>query len=198
VTRARVGVFLDRDGTLNEESNYVRTPDELHVIEGAGAALARLNNRGLITCVISNQSGVARGFLTEEGLTPIHIKLEQELARGGGKIDRIYYCPHHPTDGLPPYNVPCDCRKPKIGMLERAVAEVGVDLSQSFLVGDSVVDMQAGNAANAKTILVLTGYGASAREHCTSNGIHIDHIAPTVVEAVDFILNNLDEEEKLK
>ena len=198
MTRGRVAVFLDRDGTLNEELNYIRTPDQLHLVEGAGEAVGRLNERGLITCVISNQSGVARGFLTEDDLSPIHSKLKRELARGGGRIDRIYYCPHHPTEGIAPYNIECDCRKPKIGMLERAVSEFGVDLSRSFLVGDSVVDMQAGNAAKTRTILVLTGYGTSAKEQCANNNIHIDHVAATIVEAIDFILNTLDEEKKVK
>jgi D-glycero-D-manno-heptose 1,7-bisphosphate phosphatase len=198
VTRGRIAVFLDRDGTLNEEMNYIRTPDQLHLVEGAGAAVGRLNERGLITCVLSNQSGIARGLLTEEDLSPIHSKLERELARGGGRIDRIYYCPHHPTEGIPPFNIECDCRKPKTGMLERAALEFNINLQNSFLVGDSVVDMQAGNTALTRTILVLTGYGTSAREQCANSSIHIDHVAPTIVEAIDFILDTLDEEKKSK
>jgi D-glycero-D-manno-heptose 1,7-bisphosphate phosphatase len=185
VSRARVAVFLDRDGTLNEEVDFVRTPDDLHLIAGAVEAVRKLNDRGLIICVISNQSGVARGYMEEEDLVLIHEKLERALARSGASIGRIYYCPHHPTEGVPPYNIVCGCRKPKIGMLERGVAD-------SFVVGDSVVDMQAGNAAHAKTVLVLTGYGTTAREQCASHNIHVDHVAPTIVEAIDFILHTLD------
>lgn len=196
MNRDRVAVFLDRDGTLNEEVNYVRIPDELHLITGSGEAIRRLNEHRLVTCVISNQSGVARGYITEDSLVPIHAKLEHELARYGGKVDRIYYCPHHPTEGIPPYNVVCACRKPKIGMLKCGAAEFGVDLGRSFVVGDSLVDMQAGNAAGARTVLVLTGYGATAREQCAKNNVHVDHIAPTVVEAIDFILNTLNGEKK--
>jgi D-glycero-D-manno-heptose 1,7-bisphosphate phosphatase len=196
VSRGRVAVFLDRDGTLNEEVNYVRTPDDLHLIAGAGEAVRNLNDHGLVICVISNQSGVARGYLEEKDLIPIHAKLEQDLAQSGASIDKIYYCPHHPTEGIPPYNIACECRKPKIGMLERGAAEFGIDLGDSFVVGDSMVDMQAGNAAGARTVLVLTGYGITASEQCTSNGIHVGHVARTIVEAIDFILNTLDGETK--
>ena len=140
----------------------------------------------------SNQSGVARGFLTEDDLVPIHAKLRYELARGCGQLDRIYYCPHHPTEGKAPYNVVCECRKPKTGMLQRGVDELGIDLKNSFVVGDSLVDMQAANAVGATAVLVQTGYGAIAREHCTLNGVHVDYLAPSIVEAVDFILITLD------
>lgn len=194
--RGRVAVFLDRDGTLNEEVQYIRTPDELHLIPGAGEAVRKLNDRGLVTCVISNQSGVARGYLSEQDLASVHARLEQDLGRSKASIDRIYYCPHHPTEGVAPYNIVCDCRKPKTGMLERGAAEFGIDLGHSFVVGDSTVDMQAGNSANAKTILVLTGYGATAREECAGNNIRVDHVAPTIVEAIDFVLHTLDGEPK--
>jgi D-glycero-D-manno-heptose 1,7-bisphosphate phosphatase len=196
VSRGRVAVFLDRDGTLNEEVDYVRTPDDLHLITGAGEAVRKLNDRGLVVCVISNQSGVARGYLDEKDLVAVHAKLEHDLARSGASIDRIYYCPHHPTDGIPPYNIVCECRKPKTGMLERGAVEFGIDLGHSFVVGDSIVDMQAGKTANATTVLVLTGYGTTARDQCAGNGIHVDHVAPTIVEAIDFVLNTLDGEKK--
>ena len=188
----RVGVFLDRDGTLNEELNHIQTPDQLQLIPGAGKAVRKLNDRGLATCVISNQSGVARGYLSEESLLPIHAKLEEELALSGARVDRIYYCPHHPTEGKPPYNIDCDCRKPKIGMLERGARDLGIDLSRSFVIGDSLVDMQAGNAARSTAILVLTGYGQMTREQCLVEKIRVDHVAPTIVEATDFILEALD------
>ena len=193
MNRNRVGVFLDRDGTLNEELNYIQTPDQLQMIPGAAEAVRKLNERGLATCVISNQSGVARGYLTEADLVPIHEKLERELARAGAKVDRIYYCPHHPTEGKPPYNIPCECRKPNTGMLEKGAAELGIDLSRSFVIGDSLIDMQAGNAAKAITVLVLTGYGSLAREQCRSRNVHVGYVAPTIVEAADYILDVLDE-----
>lgn len=192
----RVGVFLDRDGTLNEELNYIQTPDQLQLIPGAGKAVRKLNDYGLATCVISNQSGVARGYLTEEDLVPIHEKLARELALSGARVDRIYYCPHHPTEGKPPYNILCDCRKPKTGMLERGAADLGIDLSRSFVIGDSLVDMQAGNAARAMTVLVLTGYGLMAKEQCKSQNVHVDYMASTIVEATEFILDFLDDKNR--
>jgi len=190
----RIGVFLDRDGTLNEELDYIRTPDDLHLIHGAAAAVRKLNDRGLTICIISNQSGVARGYLTERDLVPIHQLLEQELQREGAGVNRIYYCPHHPTDGIAPYNIECECRKPKAAMLQWGADDFNLDLSHSFVIGDSIVDMQAGNSVGATTVLVLTGYGKTALRQCEQGGIHVDHIAPTIVEAVDYIVKNLDEQ----
>jgi D-glycero-D-manno-heptose 1,7-bisphosphate phosphatase len=194
VSAPRIGVFLDRDGTLNEELDYIRTPDDLHLFHGAASAVRKLNERGLTICVISNQSGVARGILTERDLVPIHRLLEQELQREGARVNRIYYCPHHPTEGIAPYNIDCDCRKPKAGMLRWAEEDFNLDLSHSFMVGDSVVDMQAGNSAGATTVLVLTGYGKTALRQCERDGVHVDYVAPTIVEAVDYIVKYLDEQ----
>lgn len=194
VSRHRIGVFLDRDGTLNQEVDFVRTPEQLLLIPGAAEAVKQLNRRGLATCVISNQSGVARGYLSEKDLTPIHEKLERELACDGAKVDRIYYCPHHPTEGIAPYNIVCDCRKPKPGMLQRGSHELGIELASSFVVGDSIVDIEAGNAVKAKTILVLTGYGKTAHEQCVERNVNVDFVAPTIIEAVNYILNNANGE----
>ncbi len=187
----RVGVFLDRDGTLNVEVDFVRSPDQLKVIDGAPAAVARLNKHGFITCVISNQSGVARGFLTEDDLAVIHARLEEEFRAGGAIFDRILYCPHHPTEGIAPYNIDCECRKPKPGMLVQGAKEFQLDLHHCFVVGDSIVDMQAGNAVGATTILVQTGYGKLSLQTCTEQRIPVACVAPTVVEAVDFILDHV-------
>jgi D-glycero-D-manno-heptose 1,7-bisphosphate phosphatase len=192
VNERPAGVFLDRDGTLNEEVNFVRTPDDLRLIEGAGEAVRRLNERGLVACVISNQSGVARGYLREEDLVSIHARLEDKLAEFGARLDHIYYCPHHPTAGVPPYNVVCDCRKPKPKMLQMGIDEFGIDSGRLFVVGDSVVDIQAGNAVGATTILVRTGYGNISLDRCTSESIHLDFVVPTIVEAVDTIVDIVD------
>jgi D-glycero-D-manno-heptose 1,7-bisphosphate phosphatase len=194
VTAQHGGVFLDRDGTINEEIEFLRTPDELRLIPGAGAAIRSLNERHLVTCVISNQSGVARGFLTEADLLPIHERLEKELGRDHAWLDRIYYCPHHPTEGKPPYNIACDCRKPKTGMLRKGAEELGLDLRRSFVVGDRIVDVQAGQAVGATTILVLTGYGKTAAEECAEKGVRPDLTAGSIVEAVHFILSRIDGE----
>jgi D-glycero-D-manno-heptose 1,7-bisphosphate phosphatase len=186
--RGRRAVFLDRDGTLNVEVDFLRKPEELVLIAGAGDAVRKLNEHGLITCVISNQSGVARGYLTEAELDLVHAKLRDELSRSESALDAIYYCPHHPSAGIPPYDVNCECRKPKPGMMLRGAREFNLDLRRSFVVGDSTVDMQAGNAVGATTILVQTGYGVKALAECNEKKIPIARVADSIVEAVTIVL----------
>jgi D-glycero-D-manno-heptose 1,7-bisphosphate phosphatase len=190
----RIAAFLDRDGTLNEEVNFVRTPEQLIMLPGAAASVRALNDHGIVVCVISNQSGVARGLFTEKDLVPIHTKLERELEREGAWIDRIYYCPHHPTEGKPPYNVVCSCRKPETGMLRQAAQEFGLDLRRSFVVGDRIVDIQAGRAAGATTILVMTGYGPHALDECRENGVIPDFIAANITDATRIITQKINGE----
>jgi D-glycero-D-manno-heptose 1,7-bisphosphate phosphatase len=187
----RGAVFLDRDGTINEEKNFIRTPEELTLIPGAARAIRKLNDRGIPTCVISNQSGVARGYLTETDLIAVHERLRDLLKReGGSHLDRIYYCPHHPTEGIVPYNVRCTCRKPGTAMLEQGSRELNIGLERSFVVGDRIVDVQVGQAVGATSILVLTGYGTITLEECKSQGVDPDAIVPSLVEAVDFIMQS--------
>jgi D-glycero-D-manno-heptose 1,7-bisphosphate phosphatase len=192
VREGHAAVFFDRDGTLIEDVGYLKTATGLRMIDGAPEAVRRLNSRGFLTFIISNQSGVARGFFTEEELAPIHERLEAELETAGAHLDRIYYCPHHPTRGAPPYNVECTCRKPRTGMLDRAVAEFGVDLSRSFVVGDKFADVKAGQNAGTRTVLVLTGYGPSAVQECRTAGITPDAVRPSIAEAVTFILEQTE------
>lgn len=191
MTHGAAGVFLDRDGTVNEEVDFLTDPDQLRLIPGAGAAIRSLNRRNLPVCIISNQSGVARGFLSEEDLGPIHARLREALAADGAAVDRIYYCPHHPTEGIAPYRTACECRKPGTGMLLQGARELGLDTRRSFVVGDRIVDVQAGKAVGARTVLVLTGYGARSVEECRAAGVQPDHVAPSLSGAVDFILASL-------
>lgn len=185
------GVFLDRDGTINVEVNFLRSPGELMLIPGAARAIRRLNDAGFPVCMISNQSGIARGFLTEEDLGPIHEKLREELSREGAHLDALYYCPHHPTAGIPPYNIACECRKPKTGMLHQGAKEFGLSLASCHVVGDRIVDVQVGHAVGAATSLVLTGYGRTSVEECREAGVAPDVVVPSIVEAVDRILDNV-------
>jgi D-glycero-D-manno-heptose 1,7-bisphosphate phosphatase len=189
MTTGQPAVFFDRDGTLNEEVEFISAPEQMRLIPGAALAVRAVNESGFLALVISNQSGIARGLFTEADLIPIHAKFRKDLGASGARIDRIYYCPHHPTAGIPPYRVDCDCRKPRPGMLHRAQEEMGVDLSRSYVVGDRIVDVLAGRNAGARGILVLTGYGTSSVEECREQGIVPDYIAPSVGEAVNFILN---------
>jgi D-glycero-D-manno-heptose 1,7-bisphosphate phosphatase len=187
----RIAAFLDRDGTVNEEVDHLRVPEQVRLIPGAGPAIRSLNDHGILTCIISNQAGVARGLLTEQDLLPIHEKLRRALQSSNARIDRIYYCPHHPDEGKPPYNIACDCRKPATGMLRRGQEELDIDLERSFVVGNRIVDVQAGKAVGATTILVLTGYGRTALGECSAAGVQPDFTAPSIVEAVDFILQRI-------
>jgi D-glycero-D-manno-heptose 1,7-bisphosphate phosphatase len=187
-------VFLDRDGTIVEEVEFLRTPDELRLIPGAALAVRSLNALGILTCVISNQAGVARGFLEERDLARIHTRLEDELRKDGARVDRIYYCPHHPIEGRAPYVVDCECRKPKPGMLKQAARDFGVALDRSFVVGDRVTDVLAGKAVGATTALVLTGYGRTTVEECRRDGITPDFVSDSIVGAVQWITYRISEE----
>src|SRR5262245_49590223 len=155
----RSGLFLDRDGTINEEVDFLTDPLDLRLIPGAADAIREANESGFKVFVITNQSGIARGLLTEERLGEIHAALVSKLAESRAKIDAIYYCPHHPDLGQPPYRRECDCRKPKTGMIDQAVRSYGIDVRKSFVIGDRMIDVQTGNNSGATSVLVLTGYG---------------------------------------
>jgi D-glycero-D-manno-heptose 1,7-bisphosphate phosphatase len=186
-------VFIDRDGTLNEERGFIRRVEDFELIPGAAGAVRKLNNRGIPTCIISNQSGVARGYLSEEDLVLIHAKLRSELEKEKAWVDRIYYCPHHPAGSVPPYNIECDCRKPRSGMMKRGETELQIDLARSFVIGDKPSDVKAGKGIGATSILVLTGYGEGSLARMKDEGIVADFIAPSIVEAVEFILRKIDD-----
>ena len=191
MSEGRIGVFIDRDGTLNEEREFLHRAEELQLIKGASRAVRTLNSLGAVTCVISNQSGVARGFFTEADVGLVHEALERKLREEGARLDRIYYCPHHPTEGIPPYRIECDCRKPKPGMLKRAERELNIDLSRSYVIGDKLDDVGAGKAVQATTILVLTGYGRNSQSMAAEAGVHPDLVVPSITEAVDYIASRI-------
>ncbi len=185
---SRIGVFLDRDGTINQEVDYLRSPDDLRLLAGAAAGIRELNQCGCRVFVITNQSGIARGLLTEQQLDAIHQKLRTELKAENAYLDAIYYCPHHP-EGNQPYRMLCDCRKPNTGMIDRAVKEFQVDAKQSFVVGDRLLDIQTGKNVGAQTILVLTGYGRQELQYCRDQNVQIDFVAENLYDAVAHIKN---------
>lgn len=143
-------VFLDRDGTIARDVHYCRRPEDFELLPAVPEAIKHLNESGFKVVVITNQSGIARSYFTEEMLARIHQKMKQELAKGGAWVDGIYYCPHHPDDG-------CDCRKPKTALFLQAAKELHIDLSRSFVVGDMQMDVDAGKALGCKTVLLTTG-----------------------------------------
>lgn len=150
-------VFLDRDGTINREVDYLSDPSQLDLLPGAAQAIARLQRGGFAIVVITNQSGIARGRLTEGDLDKIHGRLRELLAEEGATLDGIYYCPHHPTEGPAPYRRVCECRKPAPGMLEDAVRDLELDVSRSFAVGDAPRDLRAAAQLGIPGILVESG-----------------------------------------
>ncbi len=188
-------VFLDRDGTIIEEVGYLDRAERLKMIPGAEKAISKLNQAGIKVVVVTNQSGIARGYFSEACVEEIHERMREELARSGARIDAFYYCPHHPEGSIERYRSNCDCRKPGIGLLERAAREHNLDLSSCFVVGDKYADVEAGFRAGSRSILVLTGYG---REVYEGQGKawprQPDHVAEDLSEAADWVLTQLSRE----
>ncbi|GGU29533.1 D-glycero-alpha-D-manno-heptose-1,7-bisphosphate 7-phosphatase [Streptomyces violascens] len=150
----RPAVFLDRDGTLTEPRHYPSRPEELVLRAGVGPPLLALQHYGFALIVVTNQSGVARGLVDEAAIAPMHRRLRELLARHRVRLDGIYHCPHHPDGVVPQFSVACSCRKPAPGMLHQAAGDLGCDLSASWMVGDSVCDIDAGHRAGTRTALV--------------------------------------------
>jgi D-glycero-D-manno-heptose 1,7-bisphosphate phosphatase len=159
---SRRAVFLDRDGTINIEKEYLHKIEDFEFIPGAPEAIKRLKDAGFLVIVVSNQSGVARGYFDEQAVDTLHEHIQAELAAYGTSIDAFYFCPHHPVNGVDHYQVDCDCRKGAPGMLLQAAREHEIDLQRSFMIGDKLADIEAGQRAGCQSILVLTGYGETA------------------------------------
>ncbi|GAM08173.1 D-glycero-alpha-D-manno-heptose-1,7-bisphosphate 7-phosphatase [Geobacter sp. OR-1] len=157
----RRAVFIDRDGTINVEKEYLHRPEEFEFIPGAAEAIRILGEAGFIVVVVTNQSGVARGFYTEDDVRSLHRYMDHLLVQVGARVDAYYFCPHHPDNGIGKYRIACNCRKPLPGMLQQAAGELGIDLRSSWMIGDKLADLEAGNSAGCRSALVLTGYGAT-------------------------------------
>jgi D-glycero-D-manno-heptose 1,7-bisphosphate phosphatase len=178
----RPAVFLDRDGTIAEEVGYLNHASRFRMFPFAGAAIRKLNEAGLPAIVITNQSGVGRGYFPESLVHEVHEQMAQELSASGARVDAIYYCPHTSPEG-------CDCRKPRTGMLERSAAEHALDLKRSFVVGDRHGDVVLAHNAGARSILVRTGYGEGELAWHAKQWTKQPHfVATSLTEAVDWIL----------
>ena len=160
----RRAVFLDRDGTINIEKDYLYKIEDFEFISGAPEAIKRLKEAGFVVIVVSNQSGVAQGYFDEDAVNQLHRHIQAELTDYGTSIDGFYFCPHHPDKGVGAYKVDCNCRKGKPGMLLQAAREDDLDLQNSFMVGDKLADIEAGERAGCKSVLVLTGYGSKTAQ----------------------------------
>jgi D-glycero-D-manno-heptose 1,7-bisphosphate phosphatase len=182
-------IFIDRDGTINEDSGYISTPDDLIIYPFAAEAVRLINESNLKAIVITNQSGIARGIYTEADLDAIHNRMLEELARDGAHIDAIYYCPHHPRIGDDRYRKMCDCRKPGTGMLRQAAREHDIDLARSYVIGDKASDINLATNAGARGVLVLTGYGRETLSNQQTWPCAPAFVAGDLLEAVKRILD---------
>lgn len=152
-------VFLDRDGTINVEKEYLHLIEDFAFIPGVPEAIRALKTAGYLVIVVTNQSGVARGYYALDDVAALHGHIQKQLAATGTRIDAFYTCPHHPTEGVGDYRCDCDCRKGAPGMLLQAADEHDIDLGRSYIVGDKLADIEAGERAGCEPLLVLTGYG---------------------------------------
>ena len=180
-----VTVFLDRDGTLIYDPGYLKVAAELKLLAGVGPALARLKGAGARLVVVTNQSGVGRGIVTLKDLEAIHARLQGLLEQEDAALDAIYFCPHHPDDG-------CRCRKPNVGMVERAVSELQLDLRRSYLIGDHARDIQLAHRVGAKAILLTPALvDAQSLDRLKVEQAMPDAVAKSMAEAVDWILKDV-------
>ena len=181
-------VFLDRDGNINKDVGYPNSFDLIEIYPYSYEAVRKINQAGLLAVIITNQSGIGRGFIEEKNLREIHRKMSLAFAHQNAFIDGVYYCPHFVTSKIPEYNQICNCRKPDIGMAEMAVRDLQIDISQSYMIGDKVEDILFGLNIKANPILVLTGYGKKSLKKLREQGVQAAYIAQNLLDAVNWIL----------
>lgn len=157
-------IFLDRDGTINVEKDYLHKIEDFEFETGALEALKIFEELGYIVIVVTNQSGIARGYYTEVDLERLNSYMMIKVKENGGNISKCYYCPHHSEKGLDQYKIECNCRKPEAGMLINAIGEYDIDVEKSYMVGDKISDIQAGEKVKVTPVLVKTGYGKKTLE----------------------------------
>ena len=181
-------VFLDRDGVITQEPpHYAHRLDQLALIRESGNAIRLLNENDFRVVIVSNQSGIARGYYNEEDASLFNQALREKLTEMGANIDAIYICPHHPQADIESYRMDCDCRKPKPGMLIKAASDIGIDMKNSFMVGDKLIDIEAGQRAGVSTVLVKTGWGV---EELKKGNIKCDFITEDLYQAAEHILDS--------
>ena len=188
-TPRRRAIFIDRDGTLSEEVGYINHLSRFHLFPFAVEAIRLVNRSPFLAVLVTNQAGVARGYFPESLIHEVHAFVGREMDAGGAHLDAIYFCPHHPTAGEPPYRQECDCRKPRPGLLHRAAGDLGIDLARSFVIGDRLGDLELAWSVGATGVLVRTGYGRGELElHAPAWPRPPDLVADHLLEAVVTIL----------
>ncbi|HKT13736.1 MAG TPA: HAD family hydrolase [Terriglobia bacterium] len=189
----RPAIFLDRDGTVTDEVGYINHISRAKVYPFAAEAVRMLKSTGFPVIIVTNQSGVGRGYFTEEIVSQVHLMVEETLRAAGTSIDAYYYCPHHPSATVKGYRQECGCRKPGTGMPEEAAERFGIDLSRSYVVGDTYRDMKMGFAIGARTVMLMTGYGRGEYEYRREQWFRMpDLIAENLLDAAKLIVQELN------
>lgn len=173
-------IFLDRDGVINKHIPYCSRPEDFEFLPLVAEGIRLLNEKGFKVVVVTNQSGIGRGYFTEGMLSVIHYKMTQELLKHGAHIDAIYYCPHHPEDN-------CTCRKPNTDMLLKAAKELNIELNQSYMIGDSEIDIETGKKVGCKTFLIVSDEKKDKSYH---HILDTQYIVPNIFAAAQLIISN--------
>ena len=183
-------VFIDRDGTINEQLGYINHLSRFVILPGVSEAVRLLNKNDWWAIIVSNQGGVARGYYPMQLVDEIHAFLKSSLKEQGATIDGIFFCPHHPAGVLPEYSSECGCRKPETGLIDKAREAFDIDMSNSYVVGDRHVDIELASRLNLKGVLVKTGYGMGEIEYIIpEKRVKPHHVAEDLLDAVEWILN---------
>jgi D-glycero-D-manno-heptose 1,7-bisphosphate phosphatase len=181
-------VFLDRDGTLNADAGYASRYEQIAVYPESFEAVRKLNRAGLLAVVITNQSAVGRGLLTEDELTDMHARLCDLFARRSARLDAIYFCPHYSLSADLRYKEECECRKPRPGLALRAAEDLGIDLTGSYMIGDKTEDVILARNIGAVPVLVLTGSGRESLSRLREKGFEPAHVAETILQAAEWVV----------
>jgi len=185
----RPAVFVDRDGTINEQMGYINHVSRFTFLPGTAEAIKLLNIHRFLVIVISNQSGVARGYFPIELVNEVHSRMKTMLEKEGAWVDAVYFCPHHPSGNVAEYRKACDCRKPATGMVRKAIDRFDIDLKSSYVIGDRLSDIEMAERLDLKGILVRTGYGRGEIEHLLPGStLRPVYIADDLLEAVKWII----------
>ena len=182
-------VFMDRDGTVNEQMGYINHLDRFVLLPGTGEAIRLLNDAGYLAIIVSNQSGVARGYFPIDLVHRVHGKMTSLIKKEGAVLDGIYFCPHYPNGKVSPYGAICDCRKPRSGLIRKACEAFDIDMENSYVIGDRCTDIEMAHRADLKGILVKTGYGMGDLEYVFPGfPFQPVHVAEDLLGAVRWIL----------
>ena len=194
VKTKNIAVFLDRDGTVLKEVGYLSRLEDMELLPQATAAIKLLNQKGIKAVVVTNQSGVARGFFSEDLVKEVHQRLQKALQKEGAFLDGFFYCPHHPDYGHEKYRKDCFCRKPNIGMLQEAARDFRIDLSRSYLIGDTRRDLETAWNAGMKGVLLLSGYGKDELKKIEAQNLEEkpDCVASDLLKAVRWVIEDIE------